>query len=270
MNLVDREQGARLASRPAQRLVVSGLGEEEPGVRHRGLGQDQGHVSRLERGLERGDVVELDEAGLGGDPRSQAPALGDHLAVLLDHERRVSLAVVMGVEHQHDLPSRQLAREADHLGVRLGGREGELPLGQPVAVGEVLGDDDRVLTGQQELVAELHATGDGLDHRRGRVAAEGAHVRHVHVEVGVPVDVGEARALPVRHPDRRVVVEVVHPRHRHAPWHRAARLLLKCHGLRPLGNEAGVLGFLERPNALLLWHCRRGHAQADSSKGRRP
>ena len=126
----------------------------------------------------------------------QAPALGHHLPGLLDYERRVSLAVVLRVEHQHDLPSRQLAGEADHLGVRLGGRQGELPLGQALAIGEVIGDDDRVFAGEQELVAELHLTCHGLHHRRGRVAAEGAHVRHVHVQVGVPVDVGEVAPWP--------------------------------------------------------------------------
>jgi hypothetical protein len=107
----------------------------------------------------------------------------------------------------------------------LRGRRGELPLRQAVALGEVLGHRDRVLAGEQELVPAPHLPGDRLGHGRRRVAAERAHVGHVEVEVGVPVDVGEVRALAMRHPDGRVVVEIVHPRHRHAARHRAPRPL---------------------------------------------
>ena len=181
----------------------------------------------------------------GGRPRLSgtiSPPLGDD-------ERRVALAVVLAVEQQHDLPPGELAGETDDLGVGLGRRRGELPLRQPVAVGEVLGDGDRVLAGQQELVSEAHPASHRLGHGRRRVAAERAHVGHVHVEVGVPVDVGEARAGAARDPDRRVVVEVVHPRHRHAARHRAARLLLQRHGPRPLGDEARVLRLRERLHA---------------------
>ena len=121
MGLVDREQGARVARRPAELLVVSRLGEQEPGVGYRGLGQDEGHVAGLERGLERGGVVELDDPGLAGDSRRETPAFGNDLRALPDYERRVSFAVVLAVEHQDDLPSRQLASEADHLGIGLGG-----------------------------------------------------------------------------------------------------------------------------------------------------
>ena len=247
--LVDREEGARAAGRIAERLVVSGLRQKEPGVGHRRLRQHEGDVARLERGLQRGDVVELDDAGLVGDSRGQAPALGNYLAALLDHQRRVAFAVVLGVEHQHDLSPRQLTSEADHLGVCLGGREGELPLRQPVAAGEVLGDGDRVLAGQQKLVSELDSPGDRFDDRGRRVAAEGAHISHIHVEVGVPVDVGETGAPAMRHPNRRMVVEVVHPCHRHAPRHRAARSLDERQRPRPLSNESSVLGFLQPPDA---------------------
>ncbi len=229
--------------------MVSGLGEEETGIGHRGLGEHEGHVARRERGLERGDVVELDDPSTFPDPRRETRVLRDHPIALLDHERRVSLAVVLAVEHQHDLPTGELPREADHLRIRLRGREGELPFRQPVAVGEVLGHGDRILAGQQKLVAELHPTRDGLDHRTRRVAAEGAHVGHVEVEVGVPVDVGEGGALAVGHPDRGVLVEVVHPRHRHAPGHRASRPLLQRHRSGPFGNEASVLGLFELSHA---------------------
>jgi hypothetical protein len=157
--------------------------------------------------------------------------------------------VVPAVEHQHDFASGHLAGEADHLGVRLRGGERELPLRQPVAPGQVLGDRDRVLAGQQELGAVLHPTGDCIDDRVRRVAAEGAHVRDVHVEIGVPVDVCELGALAVGHPDRRVVVEVVHPHHRHAARHRTAGLLLERQGSGPFGNEASVLRLLELSHA---------------------
>ena len=53
----------------------------------------------------------------------------------------------------------------------------------------------------------------GLDMRATSAfaCAEGARVRDVHVYALVPVGVAEMRPLPVRYPDRRMVVDLVHP-----------------------------------------------------------
>jgi hypothetical protein len=118
--------------------VESRRRQQEAHVGHGRLGQYEGHVAGGEGGLERGHV----------------------------------LPVVLAVEQQHDLAACELAGQADDLGVGLGRRRGELPLRQPVAAREVLGDDDRVLAGQQELVAECHPARDRLDDRRRRVAAK--------------------------------------------------------------------------------------------------
>jgi len=93
----------------------------------------------------------------------------------------------------------------------------------------VLGHDDRILAGHEELVADGHPSGHGLHDGVRSVATERGHVRDVHVEIRVPVDVGDGRTVPVRYEYRRVFVEVVHPRHRHAARHRPAGSLEQRH-----------------------------------------
>jgi 5-amino-6-(5-phosphoribosylamino)uracil reductase len=70
------------------------------------------------------------------------------------------------------------------------------------------------LAGRSQLPIASRARRD----RRVGVPAEHRHVRGVEVQVGEPVDVGEARAAPVVDVDRLVVVGG-HPRHRGAVGH---------------------------------------------------
>ena len=139
---------------------------------------------------------------------------------------------------------------------RLRRRECELPLRQPKSTDQVFGHDDRVFAGHQELVTEGHPSAHGLHDGVRRMATERAHVCDVHVEIRVPVDVGDGGAVPVRHEHRRVLVEVVHPGHRHAPWHRPAGQFEQRHGHRPFGHEARILAGLESIEAVLIDHGR--------------
>ena len=67
VGLVDDEQRAGPAGQLAQGVVVAGVGQDDADVGQGGLGQHAGDVARLERALQRGDIVELDD--LRGDRR---------------------------------------------------------------------------------------------------------------------------------------------------------------------------------------------------------
>jgi len=114
----------------------------------------------------------------------------------------------------------------------------------------VLRDGDRIFGREQELVAACHLGAHGLDDGGRRVPAEGAHVGDVHVQIAVPVRIGEVRALALGHPDRGVLVEIVHPGHRDAARHRPTGPLKQRSRFGPRGDKPGVLGFEHRPSLL--------------------
>ena len=95
------------------------FGQQEPGVGHRGLCEDERDVAGRERRFERCHVVERHHARLAGDPARQPAHLRHDLAVLQDDQGGVSLAVVLPVEQQDRPAAGQLAGDPDHLGVRL-------------------------------------------------------------------------------------------------------------------------------------------------------
>jgi hypothetical protein len=171
-------------------------------------------VSSIARSVpcsERDHVVERDHSRLAGDPTREPAHLWNDPTVLQDHQGGISLAVVLPVEQQDLLATGHLAGDADHLSVRLRRGGGELPLRQPVTCRQVLRDGDRILCREQELVPARHLGAHGLHDRGRRVPAKGAHVGDVHVQVLVPVHIGEVGALAVGDPDRGVLVEIVHP-----------------------------------------------------------
>ena len=113
-------------------------------------------------------------------------------------ERLVDGAVVAPVEHEDLRPPGDRAgdpqREA--VGVRRGQRE--LPVGQPEAPRQLLADPQRVLARQHQRDAARRLRRDRAQRRLGRVAGHRAGVAEAEVDVLVPVDVGEARALRPR------------------------------------------------------------------------
>jgi hypothetical protein len=109
-------------------------------------------------------------------PNSAERAVGCEL-----DERFVEVSVVLAVEQEHLVTAGDDPRHPGRLRVGLRGGERELPHRQRVSAGELLGDDDRVLGREQELVAPRYTVGDGPDDRLGSVAAEHRHVRDVEV-----------------------------------------------------------------------------------------
>jgi hypothetical protein len=245
VRLIDRQQRPRVARELSERLMEPWFGRHDADVRHRGLREDEGDVPRRECALERVDVVELHDARMIRHRSRQALLLGKNRPFLQHHKGCVAVAVVLPVEHQDDLAAGRAPCEADHLGIRLCRRQCELPLRHAVSRSQVLGNGDRVGAREKELVADGDPALDGFDHRAGRMTAEPAHVGDVHVEVAVAVDIGERGTLAALHHDRGVLIEVVHPDHRYAPWHRAARSLEQLHGTRALRDEPCILLSLE-------------------------
>ncbi len=135
------------------------VGQQQPDVvRDRGLREDD-RDRRAVRAPAQGAATSLNgtrtvpatvSAGQAALLRHQAPVV-----VELD-KRLVEVAVVLAVEHEDLVASGDDSRHADGLRVRVGRRARVLPLRQPEAPSELLGHDDRVLGGQQELVAAGH------------------------------------------------------------------------------------------------------------------
>ena len=213
------------------------VGQHDADVRERRLGDDRGDVLRREDPLERVEVVERDEPGVGRRARVQTEQTGRAVLLVAGHERVVEVAVVVAAEDDDDRSPGAVTREPDRLGVGARGGQRELPAGQVVAVGEQSRRLDALLDREQELHAARGAVRDRRDHGGRREAAARGQVGLVEVDVRVPVDVGEPAALAVRDVDRPVLVEPGHPRHRHAVGHqrpcargqrgRSARALLE-------------------------------------------
>ena len=150
--------------------------------------------------------------------------------------------MVLAVEHDDLLTAGPDPRNPHDLGVGLRRRQSELPLGHPVPPRQRLGHDQRILAGQEELAPRRDPLADGTDDRRGGVPAEGAHVRDVHIHVLVAVKVPEPGPCPVRHPQRRMIVQLIHPRHRDATRHRPGGAGGRFHRTRAAVSEPFPLG----------------------------
>src|SRR2546430_1243283 len=127
-----------------------------------------------------------------------------------------------------------------------------------VATGKLLGDEDRLLGGEEELGRARHPLLDGSDDRRLRVAAEHRHVARVEVDVVVTVDVGERGAVATVDVDRQVVVRG-HPRHRRPVRHVRGGAGKELERPRPLGTEPRELGVVQLAYPVPIEVAQRGH-----------
>src|SRR4029079_16840442 len=91
--------------------------------------------------------------------------------------------------------------------------------------------------------------GHCADGRLGRMAGHRSGVAQAEVDVFVPVDVREARAVRFRREDREATRPADHPRHRHAAQQRPARLDGQLAGARMLALETLELAVEERLGA---------------------
>ncbi len=230
VGLVDAQQRAVLPGQGAERLVPAGFGRKQMDrVRHRRLGQHQGHVGGLQRPAQRAGVVELGDPHPAGHPFGQAPLQSTDLAALDIHQALLEVAVVMPLEQDDHLAAGDGPRQPDDLGVSLRGRQRELPLGNRIAAGKFLGHLRRGLSRQQELRGPGRLLLDRAYDRRIRVPAEHRHVRGIEVDVAETVQIGETRAVTMVDVHRLVVVRG-HPGHRHAVRHMRASAI--DHGKR--------------------------------------
>ena len=163
------------------------------------------------------EVVDLDHAGrlVHRDRRPDAALARAHLAVDERGDRLVDAAVVAVVVDDDLRAPGDLAGDPDHEPVRVGRREGELPVAQAEAALHLLADGRRVLGRQHrgDPAGELRV--DRGDRRRRRVAGHRARVAEAEVGVDVAVDVAKLRALGRLHEHREVPRPAGHPVHRH-------------------------------------------------------
>ena len=217
VGLVDHEEGAGAAGDLAERVVEAGVGRDDADVGERGLREHAGDVAGRERGLERVDVVELDD--LGGDRRvdrrSDVAGPRLHPTVIEDPERLVDGAVVAPVEDEDLVAPGRVPREPQHEPVGVGRRHRDLPERQAETLPQLLADGDRVFGGEHGRDPASRLPRDGVDGRRRRVTGHRAGVAEAEVDVGVTVDVDEVSVVRLLDEDRHAARPSLHPVHRH-------------------------------------------------------
>ena len=138
-------------------------------------------------------------------------------AAVLEHaEGLVDGAVVAPVHDRDPRSAGEVAGEAQHEAVGVGGRHRHLPAGEAEAPAELAGDPGGVGRGEHRGDAALGALADRLGDRGQAVAGHRAGVAEAEVDVVDAVDVGEAAAAGGLHEQRERPRPPGHPRHRHA------------------------------------------------------
>jgi hypothetical protein len=133
----------------------------------------------------------------------------------------------------HDAgPLRHETRDPDHLGIRPGGRQRELPKWQADAFRQYFTDQDGVRRRQQELAAAARLGTERAGDGRIAVADRHRQITEIEIEVIVAVRVGERSALAAGNVDRRCPVQACHPRHGDPHGHV---------GTRPVPHDAGSM-----------------------------
>ncbi|ABA52578.1 hypothetical protein BURPS1710b_A1291 [Burkholderia pseudomallei 1710b] len=218
MGFVDREQRAVAARERARFAPEAGVGQHHADVRQRRLGEHACDLAVLQRGFERGEIVEFDDARVCRQIvrlAEQAVALHRPAVCEID-EHVVDGAVIAAVEHDDVLAARGRARPAQHEAVRVARAQRELPVRQPEAARELRRDPRGVLARQHRRVAARRLLGERACDGLGRVAEHRARVAQAEVGVAMAVDVGEMRAARVIDIERERRRPVAHPVQRHA------------------------------------------------------
>ena len=210
------------------------LGEDDPDVRQRGLGEDAGDVLGSKRFLEPVEVVELHDLRrqrrVNGRP--DIPGARPHDAVLGRRERLVDRPVVAPVEDEHLPAAGHLTGEPQCEAVRVGRGQRELPEREPEAPRQLLADPGRVLGRKHRRRAARRLGSERLDDRLRRVPGHRARVAEAEVDVLVAVDVDDPRALRLLDEHRESARPASHPAHRDAEQERRAGALAQLERTR--------------------------------------
>ena len=224
VRLVDDEQCAGPAGEFPERRVEARLGMHDPDVGERRLGQHARHIAMAQRGFQRRQIVELDDAcrerRVHGRP--DVPLARHHAAVPKRRERLVDRAVIAPVEHQNLGAAGNFARQADGEAVGVGGGDGELPVRKAEAAGQLLAYPNRIFGREHEREAEPSLRAYGFDGGGRGMSGHRPGVAEAEVQIAVPVDVGEVPAVAGRGEQRKPAGPPLHPLHGHAAEQGAA------------------------------------------------
>ncbi|MBV6393366.1 MAG: hypothetical protein KPEEDBHJ_02606 [Anaerolineales bacterium] len=166
--------------------MITGLGVNDADVGHGRLGKYGGNVAGGEGGFERGDVVELDDFGRLArvNLRAHVVRARDGRAFFVEcDEGFVHRAVIAIVEDEDFFASRDEPRHAEGESIRVGGGEGELPIGKFEAALEFFADPDHILIRKHERDAFLNLLVDGFDRRVRAVTGHCAGVAEAEINV---------------------------------------------------------------------------------------
>ena len=218
VRLVDDEQYAVPAGDLADPVEVAVLGEHDADVGQRRLHQQAGDVALGQPPVERVEVVERDHRRRRRDVdlRTERARPGDDPVAVEHGERLVDRAVVAPVHHRDPRPAGEVAGEAQHEPVGVGGRHRQLPDGQPEPAGQLLADPDSVLRRQHRRDARARLAGDRLG---APAAGRGRSSRRCRRGRGRRTPCRRRRPAARRtrtREDREGARPAGHPRHRHA------------------------------------------------------
>ena len=224
LHLVEDQHDAVAGGDRANLLEVARLGQHDAEVHHRRLHDHAGRRAALAREafdppLHRGGVVERHRDRQLGHGSGDARAVGQRGEVVAvadlvvgdpDRDHDGVVVAVVGAEDLHDrVAPGQPASDPDRVHGRLRAGVDETPAGEPEALLQLLGDDDRILSHRGEVRAERDALAHRRDDRRVGVALDHRAEAVVEVPVLVAVDVADPRALAVDEVDRPRVAQLV-------------------------------------------------------------
>ena len=218
--VVDEQRRGLVTERPHARQETL-LREHDADIGERRLTEHRCDVAGRQRRLERGEIVELNDARRRRRIRRGRDVAGSvsFAALLVEHdEGLVHGAVIRVGKDQHLGAPGHHARESQRPAVRVARREGEGPAGRSESPGQLLGDPLRVRGGQHrgDAASYLHALAYRLDQRRWRVSRHRAGVPQTEVGELVSIEIGDRRAAGGGKPQREAAGPFAHPGHRHA------------------------------------------------------
>ena len=125
-------------------------------------------------------------------------------------------AVIAPIENQDLGASGDLPSQPDREAICIGRGQRKLPVRKIESLLQFFGDENRVFARQHQRDAAPQLLFNRLYGRRWRVSGHGSGIAQAEIDVAVPVDVEEVRALCLAHKRRKGSSPFRHPVHGYA------------------------------------------------------